>query len=172
MFFSQNKKPEQGLVIRELNKKDLEGFARLRNSSINESDYMLFEPGEITETKSSAKKYLGDDTKTIIALLDGELIGYTILKIPRYRKSKHCAYLVIAVKKEFRGKGIGTELMHKAEEMATQMGILRIELEVIAENPAKNLYERLGYATEGRKVGVIFQNNRYLDVVAMAKHLK
>jgi len=171
MFFSQNR-PTGGLVIRELNKKDLKDFAELRNSSINESDYMLFEPGEITEDKHSAKQYLGDDTKTILAFLDGELIGYTFLKIPQYKKSKHCAYLVIAIKKEFRGRGIGTELMRKAEDLAREMGIMRIELEVMAENPAKNLYERMGYIVEGRKIGVIFQNDRYLDVLAMAKHLR
>jgi ribosomal protein S18 acetylase RimI-like enzyme len=173
MFFSQDEKiKDVGLIIRELRKNDFRSFAQLRNSTINESDYMLFEPGEIIETKSTVRNYLTDSTKTLIATFNGTFVGYTILKIPQYKKSKHCAHLIIAVKKEFRGKGIGTELMHKIEALAHAIGILRIELEVITENPAKNLYERSGYITEGRKIGVIFQNNRYLDVISMAKHLK
>lgn len=52
----------------------------------------------------------------------------------------------LCVHPEFSGKGIGTALIHKAEEQAKQMHYDRISLNVEEENHgAFRLYDRLGY---------------------------
>ena len=53
--------------------------------------------------------------------------------------------LGIAVGEGFRGSGIGTRLMDELSTTARRSGIRRLSLSVEAENPARRLYERLGY---------------------------
>ena len=54
--------------------------------------------------------------------------------------------LAIAVVDGYRGRGIGRLLMNAAHEQARIDRISRISLSVDPENPARQLYESLGYA--------------------------
>jgi ribosomal protein S18 acetylase RimI-like enzyme len=101
------------------------------------------------------------------------MIGYVSLVFPRFKKMKGNAYLTIALKKEYRGKGIGTILMDKAEDYVRGRGARRIELEVFAKNTgAKKLYETLGYVVEGVKKEAVTDIDGYDDIVIMAKKIK
>jgi ribosomal protein S18 acetylase RimI-like enzyme len=81
-----------------------------------------------------------------------ELIGFSIVEWPA-GQSESIAYIqTLEVLPAFRGRGIGAELLARAEESARAAGALSIELHVDMENAAAiRLYESHGYTRQGRE---------------------
>ncbi|MDR9416066.1 MAG: GNAT family N-acetyltransferase [Gracilimonas sp.] len=52
----------------------------------------------------------------------------------------------VAVHPDARGMGIGTKMLETIEEEARDMGCSKVTLEVREDNPARNLYEKQGFA--------------------------
>jgi GNAT superfamily N-acetyltransferase len=53
----------------------------------------------------------------------------------------------LAVIPEYRGRGVGRKLIAAVEEKARALGCCRVTLEVLADNPARRLYESMGYVS-------------------------
>lgn len=83
-----------------------------------------------------------------------------------YQES-HRIHIGISIQKEYRAKGLGTQLLNEATEWAVNNGIHSIELEVIAANPAVKLYKSLGYNVVGRISNGFKVKNEYYDVLHM-----
>lgn len=81
-----------------------------------------------------------EPTRTQIIELDGEAIGsWTIVREPdRIRLQR------IEIDPPHQSRGIGTELVRQLSRQADSDGI-PIELQVLKVNPARQLYERLGF---------------------------
>jgi ribosomal protein S18 acetylase RimI-like enzyme len=59
--------------------------------------------------------------------------------------------LGMAVRSEYRGRGIGTELLKTLLEQAKMKGIYKLSLSVDPNNPAMNLYKRFGFKEIGKE---------------------
>jgi [ribosomal protein S18]-alanine N-acetyltransferase len=70
--------------------------------------------------------------------------------------------LAIALKPDYRGKGIGTLLLEKILQEAKMKGYKQISLSVDPNNPALRLYERFGF----QQVGI---NGTSWDMIAKLK---
>ncbi len=135
-------------------------------------------PDEVTTTLEQEKALLEDihdSPRAIMLVADagGAIVGELSLKaISSRRAVQHVATLGMSVKQEWRGKGVGRALMADAIAWAPTAGIKRIELYVYCRNaPAIALYEKFGFAVEGRRKGFIREGNEYLDDFVMARLL-
>jgi L-phenylalanine/L-methionine N-acetyltransferase len=134
-------------------------------------------PGEVAtvEQEKAVLESFADSEHAImlIAQAEGQLVGELSLRtISTRRAVKHVATLGMSVKAGWRRKGVGRELLSAALEWAPTAGIRRVELYVYARNtPAIALYERFGFATEGRRKDFIREGDTYVDDLVMAKLL-
>jgi GNAT superfamily N-acetyltransferase len=53
----------------------------------------------------------------------------------------------LAVIPEYRGCGVGRKLLAAVEEKARALGCTKVTLEVLEANPARKLYESMGFAS-------------------------
>ena len=92
------------------------------------------------------------NSATWIAEEDAELIGFSIVEWSA-GQSESIAYIqTLEVHPAFRNRGIGAELLGRAESSARAAGAHIIALHVDVENAAAiRLYESRGYARQGRE---------------------
>jgi RimJ/RimL family protein N-acetyltransferase len=107
------------------------------------------------------------------ACVDGEPCGMAVLYLHRYKKLKHQSLFVIIVDERYRGQGIGTKIFERLKKEAKEKFSLEIlHLEVYAGNPAKNLYDRLGFVEYGRQERFLKEKGGvYRDKINMQLYL-
>ena len=102
------------------------------------------------------------------ALWDGVPCGMANLYIQPYKKQMHTCLFSIIVKDDMRGKGIGKGLMeHLMKHAKEKFKIEILHLEVYDGNPAKHLYERLGFKEFGRQEHFIKEDGKYTAKIFM-----
>lgn len=153
------------MKIRSIEVNDAENFVKLCKK-IDESGYMLFEPGErkttVEQQQYSIERILTDKRSTFfVAEIEQNLVGYLAALGGDLKRNKHSAYLVLGVLEEYQGRGIATALFKNTFEWAKQNEITRLELTVIKENvKAFNLYRKMGFVLEGEKVHSLMVNGK------------
>ncbi|EGA90427.1 acetyltransferase [Planococcus donghaensis MPA1U2] len=160
------------MTIRKAVQADAEQLAALMQH-VEESNLMLFEPGERKITSGQLQKGLlsMDEKSTVfVAENQNELIGYLVVIRENIKRKQHSAYLVIGVHQDVRGSGIGTKLLFAMEKWATANALRRIELTVIAQNKkAIALYEKMGFKIEGVKRDSLHINSEFVNEYYMSK---
>ena len=165
-------------LIRSATKSDCSEIARLYSiasdgvanyvwSTLAEENEDIFEVGKRRyERKGTAFSY---ENCTVVEF-EGEVVGMLVafpmhcdnneppetdpVLAPYSALEEDNSYYVcgIAMFPQYRGRGIGSELMSLAEKHAMRKGYAKISLVVFEENSAaKKLYERLGYIEKNRE---------------------
>ncbi len=90
--------------------------------------------------------YLAYGSEIIVADIGAMVVGYVVLV---YREEE-AKIMSIAVKKEFRRRGIGKMLLREAIKKAREKGAKRLLLEVRVSNvAAQELYKKFGFRVAG-----------------------
>jgi len=111
---------------------------------------------------------VADDAIQFFAL-DGErVVGWADIFPAWAHAISHCGSLGMGVHPDYRGRGLGTQLLAACIEKAWRKGLTRIELEARADNHrAIALYEKLGFRHEALKSRAMRFDGVYYDAVQM-----
>lgn len=167
------------ITIRYPKKGDAEQLRDFINTISKEKTY-ISKQGEIVGLEDE-KKYVNDllikiSKNKVVQLLifnDDKLIGNAGIELGELTQ-KHIGAFGISLKKEYRGKGIGSLLMKTIlEESQKKLKNLEIfQLTVQAPNKiAKTMYEKFGFKEYGRLPNGVKLENGYRDHVFMYKTL-
>ena len=89
---------------------------------------------------------------SLTAEMNGVPCGIATLFLQPYKKIAHQCEFGICVGEDFRGLGVGTQLLKNLMALAKdRFNIELLHLQVYAENPAIRLYRRLGFREFGRQ---------------------
>jgi putative acetyltransferase len=108
----------------------------------------------------------------LVGVAGGHVIAsggiFPLAATPRRR---HAAGLGLSVAAEWQRRGIGSEMIRRLLEWSDRwLGYLRIELTVYTDNErAIRLYEKFGFAVEGRYRAFALRDGVFVDALAMAR---
>lgn len=166
------------IIIRQPTPKDVGEIFTFFNKLIEEDTYILrfahekvTLAGEKDWLSKSLKKVKKKEAVLLEAYVEQQLVGQIEVRKGVFRK-RYIGTLHLGVDRDFRGEGIGEALMNAVEDEAKEIGVKVIELQVFGENdPAINLYTKLGYKKFGVLPRSIDFRGKLLDEIYMYKRI-
>lgn len=157
--------------IRPISADDIEAFHRALDFVAREKRFLAFlEAAPIADIRAFVKGNIERGYPQIVAasVADGVVGWCDVLPKPRpvYR---HSGVLGMGVLPQYRGQGIGTQLIQTALAMARAAPLHRVELTVREHNTnAIALYKKVGFVTEGVRLDAVCVDGVYEDIITMA----
>lgn len=141
-----------------------------------ESPYLSFGaegPGIAEETERTYIEQAVDaDTALfLVAECDGEIVGCLTFRGGARPRTRHAGEFGVSVARAAWGAGVGRALIEELLTWAAAGGVVRkINLRVRADNArAIAVYERLGFAVEGRATRDVWQDGQFYDCLIMGR---
>lgn len=136
-----------------------------------ERQFLSFLEGPpLAESREFLAKLLSKGDTQFYAVHEGKAIGWCDIQRKGMPTLAHSGILGMGIRKEYRGLGLGTQLIRAAIEDAEAKGLERIELWVADRNErAKALYLKHGFKVEGRMDRYIKIDGVCRSVIMMAR---
>ena len=165
-------------ILKENDAKDLQDYM----NRLSSEDTFVAYSGEIVtleEEKRTIRSYLDSLEKgnciPIVCEINGKIVSICRInrKLNMKKRSRHIAVVVISVKKEFRGEGIGKECLAEVITQSKNLkGVNILKLTAFADNtPAINLYEKIGFKIVARLPKQYLCKGKYQDNIIMQKEI-
>lgn len=124
----------------------------------------------IEAIREFVRESVASDAVQFVALVDDRVIGWADIFPERTQAESHCGSLGMGVQPEFRGQGIGEDLLRTCLDKALRKGITRIELKVRADNAsAIRLYAKAGFVHEATMKHALRFDGVYYDALQMSR---
>lgn len=167
--------------IRKIETSDVENFYKMMCRLDEETEYMMYEPGERQEKTPNLNRLTatvesvvnGDDLLLLALNDDDEIVGFIWADKGKLNRVVHTAYIVVGILRAYQGQGIGSQFFDYLEKWAREKDVIRLELTVECPNTAAcSLYEKKGFIVEGKRSQSMKVDGKYVDEYYMAKILK
>ncbi|MDK4030812.1 GNAT family N-acetyltransferase [Staphylococcus pseudintermedius] len=162
------------ITIREVSINDVEALTTLMQQVCEESEYMLYDPGEYMPSLENAISHIetvitSPHLTILVAENEHQLVGYLTVTTQKLRRVEHEVEISMAVLRQFQGLGIGFDLIQHCKNWCREHGITRIALTVVTENKtAIHLYKRAGFKVEGEMRHTLKIQGQYYNELMMA----
>ncbi|KKU81001.1 hypothetical protein A2875_05275 [Candidatus Gottesmanbacteria bacterium RIFCSPHIGHO2_01_FULL_46_14] len=160
------------VVFRTLDNRDLDGMLGYINNLIAEDTYIGMYGKPVTREEEEKvlsemlEKIEKGDQVWIVVEINGRHSGSGEVRRNHMRRQKHVADLGISLRKEYRGEGIGTELMNLLIDEARTMGLTLVTRGCFENNEgACHLYEKMGFSRAGVIPNAIKWKDEYVGEV-------
>lgn len=147
------------------------GYRACLNTVAREKRYLAqTEALPLARIEDFVRDSVKNDAVQFVALAGDQVVGWADIFPAWAQAIAHCGGLGMGVHPDFRGRGIGEQLLRACLDKAPHKGITRVELEVRADNSrAIALYERLGFVREGTKRQAMCFDGVYHDALLMSR---
>jgi RimJ/RimL family protein N-acetyltransferase len=103
--------------------------------------------------------------------LDGRICGYGLIDFFSQKEKQHVSVVGTIVDNEFRGQGIGKQLLEEEIQISKSKNKLKIRASAHEHNVSSiKLHQSLGFVEEGKFVAEEFKE-KYLNIISMALFL-
>ncbi|MBH8609036.1 GNAT family N-acetyltransferase [Thermoactinomyces sp. CICC 10521] len=167
-------KKEWSCVIREGRADDAGRILSYIRKMAGESDFITFSPDEFCMSMEEERAFIEECANSrnhlfLIAEVEGEIAGNLVFRGGKYSRTAHAGEFGISVLKKYWGCSIGRSLLQYLIDWAKKSHVVRkINLRVRVDNErAIRLYERMGFAIEGRLKRDFYIGGKWFDSYLM-----
>tara|TARA_B100000683_G_scaffold270683_2_gene310082 strand:+ start:190 stop:711 length:522 start_codon:yes stop_codon:yes gene_type:complete len=161
--------PNPKVVLRHGCVEDVVQSLALFRSVVEEEQFFMISAEECNRTIAAQEAYirhhvLERNSCIIVALNEDQLVGQISIRSGSFLRTKHVGTIEMFVAQDFRGCGVGSQLLKFALHWCKQRSSLRkVDLSVFADNEgAVALYRKFGFEEEGRVKGAFCEVDNHL----------
>lgn len=158
-------------TIRMAQQKDLSGLVGVIRKVAEEGTYIEAENvADLIDYEEVVLRHNEIQSRVFfVATVNDEVIGWVHLDLPGPEKLGHTAVLTVGILPEYREKGIGSALLDRGTEWASERGYEKVYNSIPATNDvALAFLERHGWVTEAVREDHYKIDGQYVDEVMMA----
>ena len=158
------------IIIEPIADRHIESFHHALDTVARERRYLTFlEAPPLESTRDFVRDMIANGHSQFVASSEGAVVGWCDIRRHSQPVHAHGGALGMGILPSFRGQELGERLIRVTIDDALAKGLVRIELNVHADNVrAIRLYERVGFVREGIGRQAVRIDGRFLDVIAMA----
>ena len=165
---------KQKYIISMATEKDAEQIVHYLDHIGKEAQNLNFGVGQFKYTVEEERSFLRNLTNGVMLIarnLEGDMIAESTC-FAKSQRTLHVYTIGLSVKQDYWGMGIGTGLIKRQMDECKRIGCRKMMMYVdTLNNRAIELYERLGFFSEGLMKKDGFVNGLYRDTLIMSKFL-